>query len=63
MRFIYPYSSVLLHWHWGNESYVCPSATEVILKDVTTVVVVVSFISNRTQHNNKTIIEIHGKYQ
>ena len=34
MWYIYPYPPVLLHWHWGNKSYDCPSVSEVILKNM-----------------------------
>ena len=31
MWFVYPYSSGLLHWHWGSD---CPGASEVTLMDM-----------------------------
>ena len=40
-EWFYRYLSVLLHWHWGNhmiapgQSYDCPSASEVTLKNIT----------------------------
>ena len=62
---ILPISSGLHHWHWGNQSYDCPSASEATLKNmdkwITWILKSWWCRHTKTKHN-KTIDMFHGIY-